>query len=102
MEDRMKWLYKAERKFGKYAISNLMKYIVFLYVIGFILTLTMPDFYYSWLALDIPKILQGQVWRLVTFLIQPPDSNVFFVLISVYLYYMIGTSLGKCLGQLYV
>jgi len=99
MEEVMKWLYKAERKFGKYAISNLMKYIVFLYVIGFVLTLTMPDFYYSWLALDIEKILQGQVWRVVTFLIQPPGSNIFFVLISVYLYYMIGTSLENAWGS---
>ena len=47
MEVVMKWLYKAERKFGKYAISNLMKYIVFLYVIGFVLSMTMPDFYYA-------------------------------------------------------
>ena len=57
----MKWLYKAERKFGKYAISNLMKYIVILYVIGFALTMVMPEVYYTWLSLDIQKILQGQV-----------------------------------------
>ena len=66
-----------------------MKYIVILYVVGFALAMVVPEFYYTWLALDIRKIMQGQVWRLVTFLIQPPDSNVFFVLISVYLYYMI-------------
>ena len=95
----MKWLYKAERKFGKYAISNLMKYIVILYVIGFALTMVMPEVYYTWLSLDIQKILQGQIWRLVTFLIQPPDSNIFFVLISVYLYYMIGTSLENAWGS---
>lgn len=95
----MKWLGKAERRFGRYAISNLMKYIVFLYVIGFILNLVSPDFYYNWLTIDIGKILEGQVWRLVTFLIQPPNSSILFILISLYLYYSIGNALENAWGS---
>lgn len=95
----MNLLYKADRKFGRYAIKNLMKYIVVLYIAGFAMNLIMPSFYYEWLMLDIDKLLQGQVWRLLTFLIQPPDSNILFLLISVYLYYMIGNSLENAWGS---
>ena len=33
----MNWINKLERKFGRYAIRNLMFYIMILYGIGFVL-----------------------------------------------------------------
>ena len=35
----MNWLEKMERKFGRYAIHNLMYYIIILYVVGLVLQL---------------------------------------------------------------
>jgi hypothetical protein len=35
----MDWISKLEKKIGKYAIPNLMYYIIVLYIIGFILNL---------------------------------------------------------------
>ena len=70
------WLSKLERKFGRYAISNLMYYIIILYAVGFVLNLVNPGFYYQFLSLDAPAILRGQVWRIVTFIIQPPSDQV--------------------------
>ena len=96
----MKFLNKMERKFGKYAIHNLMNYVIGLYVVGFIITLINPSLFY-YLTLDIDKVLQGQVWRLVTFLIQMPSLNamgMFAFLIQMYLYYMIGNSLERSWG----
>ena len=95
----MKWLNKLERKFGKYAIQNLMFYIVALYVVGFVLSLLKPEFYYEYLSLDMYYILQGQVWRLITFIIQPPNSSVWFIIFTLYLYYMIGTQLEYIWGS---
>ena len=40
----MSWLDKMERKFGKYAIPNLMTYIIILYILGLVLELFAPDF----------------------------------------------------------
>ena len=80
----MKWLNKLERKFGKYAIPNLMFYVVILYVVGFIFDLVAPGFYYSFLSLDISAVLRGQIWRLVTFIIQPPATNLLFVIFTLY------------------
>lgn len=96
----MKFLNKMERKFGKYAIHNLMNYVIGLYVVGIIITLINPNLIY-YLYLDIDKVLQGQVWRMVTFLIQVPSfngMNMFFILIEMYLYYMIGNSLERSWG----
>ena len=94
----MKWMNKLERKFGKYAIPNLMYYIIILYVVGVILSIFAPGFYYQYLALDAYAILHGQVWRLITFLIQPPNSSIWFMIFALYLYYMIGTQLEYAWG----
>lgn len=89
----MKWMNKLERKFGKYAIRNLMFYIIVLYVFGFVLSLIAPSFYYNYLSLDMYAIMNGQVWRLVTFIIQPPNARPLFIVFALYLYYMIGQHL---------
>lgn len=94
----MKWMNKLERKFGKYAISNLMFYIIILYGVGFVLNLINPSFYRYWLALDMEAVFRGEVWRLITFIIQPPNTNIFFVIFTLYLYYMIGRHLELVWG----
>ncbi len=95
----MKWLNKLERKYGKYAIPNLMFYVVILYVVGFVFDLIAPEFYYNYLSLDVAAILRGQIWRLVTFIIQPPATNLLFVIFTLYLYYMIGRQLEFVWGS---
>lgn len=94
----MNWLTKLERKFGRYAIPNLMYYIIILYGLGFILELVNPYFYYQYLSLDAAAILSGQVWRIITFIIQPPSSSAIFMIFALYLYYMIGKELERAWG----
>lgn len=94
-----KWMNKLERKLGRYAIPNLMYYIIILYAFGFVLELFAGDFYYNYLSLNAYAILHGQVWRLITFLIQPPSTNLLFVVFTLYLYYMIGRELEYAWGS---
>lgn len=94
----MNWINKLERKWGKYAIPNLMYYIIILYAFGFALGLFAPNFYYQYLSLNAAAILKGQIWRMVTFLIQPPSTNIWFVVFTLYLYYMIGRQLEYAWG----
>ena len=79
--NEMKFLRKLERNFGKYAVPNLMYYIILMYGAGIVIDLVMPGLYYQYLCLDAAAVLRGQVWRLVTFLICPPSSGIFFNLI---------------------
>lgn len=94
----MNFINKMERKIGKYAIKNLTYYIIALYILGFIITITRPDIYTNYLSLDAGAILHGQVWRIVTFIIAPPSTSMFFVIFALYLYYMIGTQLERSWG----
>lgn len=86
----MRWLDKLERKYGKYAIHNLMNYIIILYAVGFVVQIAAPQMYTQFLALDPAAILHGQIWRIFTFIITPPTTSYFFILFSLYLYYLIG------------
>jgi len=89
---------RLERKFGRYAIKGLIKYLMLLYGLGLVLYFLNPNFYNTWLALDVEKTFcHFQLWRLVTFLIQPiqqtEPGQVFFVLITMYFYYFVGNML---------
>ena len=98
MELFMNWMSKLERRFGKYAIHNLMFYIMILYGVGFVLMNVNPLFYIRYLSLDASQIFKGQVWRLVTFLIYPPDTDILYFIISMFLYYSLGTTLERVWG----
>ena len=89
----MSWMKKMERKFGKYAIPGLMRYVIVLYIIGVIIDLAAPQLYTQYLALDIGAVLHGQIWRLVTFIIASPGTSIWMALIVLYMYYMIGDNL---------
>lgn len=86
----MNLLDKLERKFGRYAIHNLMYYIIILYALGYVIATFVPQFYVQYLSLDPTMILRGQIWRIITFIIYPPNTGLFYFLISMYLYYSIG------------
>ena len=92
------WLSKLERKFGRYAVPNLMYYIIILYAAGFVLNIVNPEFYYRYLSLNAQAVLHGQVWRIVTFIIQPPSDSLVFIVFALYLYYMIGQHLEQAWG----
>lgn len=97
----MNFLNKLERKYGKFAIHNLMNYIVIINIVGAMIGMVNPAIYYLFLSLDISKVLHGQIWRLVTFVFIPQVSSIadiLFFAIEVYLYYMIGNALENAWG----
>ncbi|NLO08368.1 MAG: rhomboid family intramembrane serine protease [Clostridiales bacterium] len=95
----MRFIQLLEKKFGRYAIRNLMKYIILLYGAGLLIYTFSPNAV-LYLGLDIDKVLKGQVWRLVTFLIPYVSlGNIFFVFIKAYLFYMIGNALENAWGS---
>jgi len=68
----MSLLDRLERtRFGKFGIPNLMRYVIGVNIVGILLSLVNPTFYYSYLSLDIASILHGQIWRIFTFVLSP-------------------------------
>ena len=88
---------KLERKYGKYAIHDLSLMLIMCYVAGYIIQVIASDFF-TYLTLDPYKILHGQIWRLVTWIVIPPSNLNFFTLIMLLFYYSVGTSLEKTWG----
>ncbi|MGN1267511.1 MAG: hypothetical protein ACI4UH_06200 [Dorea sp.] len=94
----MNWIDKLEKKFGRYAIPNLMNYIIVLYILGLAVEMFAPEFYYQYLSLNAEAILGGQVWRVITFIIQPPNASYLFVILVLYTYFLLGRELEAAWG----
>ncbi len=95
----MKFINKLERKLGRYAIPNLITYIIALYVIGFLsYQVGGGKVYYSYFSWNVDAILSGQVWRLFTFLLNPPSTNILSLLIICYVYWGMGQMLERIIG----
>lgn len=96
----MNLLDKLERKTKFKGIANLMTYIIAVTGVVYGLNLLIPSLdIYNMLALYPGKILQGEVWRLFTFIFIPPSSSLIFILFVLYLYYMIGSALEQEWGS---
>lgn len=98
----MKFLNKLERKFGKYAIPNLINYFIVLYGLGAFLGMMDASIYVNFFMLDVEKILQGQVWRVFTFILEPFSMNgpldILWLAVTMHLYYLFGHSLENAWG----
>ncbi len=86
-----------ERKYGRYAIKNLSIYIIIGYVIGYVIEYIFPQFY-EYLTFNPYMIFHGQIWRLVTWIITPPETLGLFTIIMLLLYYQLGTALERAWG----
>lgn len=92
---------KFEKKFGRYAIPNLTLILILSYVAGYVIELLGSAAgvnLLGYLTLDPYRILHGQIWRLVTWVIVPPDSFDVFTIIMLYFYYSLGTTLERTWG----
>lgn len=97
----MKFLNKLERSIGKYALPNLSLYLILCYAAGYMIGLINSAFF-NYLTLNPYAIMRGQIWRLITWILIPPESsNIFFLLIMLMFYYSIGTSLERTWGTFY-
>lgn len=95
----MNFFEKLQKKYGRYAVHGIMRYFTMLYAAGFVLSVTRPALYYQYLALDPERILHGEVWRLVSFLLYPPSSSLVWGLLLLLMYYSLGSTLENIWGS---
>ena len=88
-------------KHRNFGIPMLMKYIVFISALTYVTNL-MTNGTFLWLLTFSPNsILNGQLWRLFTWIFVPWGSvvlaplNIIFTALALYFYYFIGTSLER-------
>lgn len=83
------WLQVLEQRLLWIAIPNIATFLVGLQVIGFVLVLSDPTWRFH-LALLPQAVLQGELWRLVTFLAMPISlSPVWMVFVLWFLYFIV-------------
>ncbi|WP_455526440.1 hypothetical protein [Huintestinicola sp.] len=82
--------YKIKRFFRNISIENLMTYIAASMAIIFVGDLFTDGMMSSFLSFNRDAILQGQVWRLITFLMLPQSSSPIWIVFSIYFYWFIG------------
>ena len=101
----MKKLYDGVQRFcaahPRFGIPNLMRVIVIGNVAAYVLMLLTQANdanALSFLTFTLNALLHGEVWRLVTFVFVPAYSSPFALLISLYFYYWIGSTLERQWG----
>ncbi|MDP4181982.1 MAG: rhomboid family intramembrane serine protease [Bacillota bacterium] len=95
----MYWIDKLERKYGRFSIRGLVRYLVIGISIIFALDVFSNGTVTDLLALDTSRVLRGEVWRLLTFIFVPPIKGVIAIIFLLYLFYMFGTALEKYWGS---
>lgn len=94
----MNWIEKLERKFGRYAISNLTVFLIGSNALGYVIARMMPGLL-VYLTLEPALILRGQIWRLLTWIVIPTNGNILTVIIMLFFYYSIGISMERTWGD---
>jgi membrane associated rhomboid family serine protease len=101
----MKLLDRLERSVGRFAIPRITIYIIALQTLAYLLSMAAEGRgggqeaeFLSRLDLIGSLVLQGQVWRIFTFVAVPPLTNPIFFFFAMYMLYLMGTALENHWG----
>ena len=97
-DEDMDFLTKLERKYGKFSIPNLTLILIGGFILGYLIEIFMPDGL-DLLAMNPDKIMHGQIYRLITWVVIPPQSVSILVIIMLMFYYSIGRALESAWGD---
>ena len=98
----MSLIHRLERKYGRFAIPNVTSILIAGQMLLYV-AVRMRNPNGGGISLDnlklIPeKIVTGEIWRLVTFLFEPPPISLLFILFYCMLFYLFGTTLEQHWG----
>ena len=79
----------------RFGIPNLMKFLVGIMAVVFVLDLFSNGYASYMLYFNAELVLQGELWRLVTWMFLPTNGSLFWIFISLSFYYFIGTSIDR-------
>jgi len=97
LQREMTTLDTLEKHLGRYAVPGIIRYVVGLNALVFIIVTLLPD-YAGVLTLNRGAILQGEVWRLVSWIFIPNTTSPFWVLFYLIFTWWIGDMLEEQWG----
>ncbi len=93
----MSLLSRLQPKLGRFAVPNLTVILIvgqlFLYIANEVLPQQADTSILERIQFLPAEIFSGEVWRLLTFLFNPPTTNFVFALLFWYLFFVMGTTL---------
>jgi hypothetical protein len=92
------WVDRLERRFGFLAVPGLPGLLTAMTAAAALLAASKPEFVAA-LALDPSALLRGQVWRIATFLIVPPESSVLWMLLWLVMIFAVLSALEAAWGE---
>lgn len=94
----MRLLARLERRFGRYAIPNITLYLIIGQVFFWLTTFSKPEVM-DRIQMIPDRILDGEIWRLVTFVFTPPfQMHPVFMFFAMWLFHTMGTALEQTWG----
>ncbi len=97
----MSLLDKLDRRFGHLAMRNVTLGLIVAQVLVYAISQAQHDgeqLLTESISLIPEKVLAGEVWRLATFLIMPPFTNVLFAFFFWYFFFLMGNALENFWG----
>lgn len=86
-------------KHPRFGIPNLMKTLVFtqigVFVVELLCRVLLKTSWIGYLQFVPHLIFQGEIWRLITWLVIPNSTNPFYLLLGCYFYYWIASMLER-------
>ena len=96
----MMWKHKINRILRKIAIPQLMYIVSGGMAVVFLAEYFMPELGLSGiLALDMSRVMQGEIWRLVTFVFMPSSYSLLWLFFGIYFNILLGNGLERELGS---
>ena len=89
---------KLERYFGRFAIPHLTLILTCALAVSFAASLLWPGIN-QMLVLAPALVLQGEIWRLVTFMFVSPGWHPLFAAFALYLFFLMGNALEGEWGE---
>lgn len=93
------WLDRFCRKHPRFALPNLMMYVVFGNLLVYLMDRFSGGTFSAMLYFSRSAILSGEIWRLVTFIFVPESYDLLSLALSLYFYYFIGGALEREWGS---
>jgi hypothetical protein len=97
-ERPMSWIDFLEKRFERFAIPHLLRYVALLNGLAFVLSKLRPGFL-SMLQLDAAAVLHGEVWRLVSHIFVPSIGGLLPDWVGAGLYLLLLVWLGDGLEE---
>ncbi|PKM57290.1 MAG: hypothetical protein CVU98_06855 [Firmicutes bacterium HGW-Firmicutes-3] len=93
----MKWLDRLEKKYHKYAIPNLIQYVVGGMAMVFIFGLINPSIL-DFLSFSPKLVMEGQIWRVFTFIFLPRTKSLLWIIFSLLFFLFAGRTIEQYWG----